>query len=592
MATNRFSRLTKILGGTQSGAPGEAPRRESELSRWEHFAHFWIHVRQNFVRNRCLIRASALSFSTLLAIIPMLAVAISVTSSLLKSEGEDQIYHAINKVVAALMPPATVSTNPPDAGALPKITAETAATPANPATVLVTNLVATAVTNAVAGTNAVAATTDLGDDARVITAQKEAAKSIHDFVQNTRSGTLGIVGMLLLVYVAISMLANIEATFNDIWGVNRGRKWLWRIFLYWGVLTLGPLALICASSLAGSSHLDAAHHLISRTPFIGRLGFELLPLLIVWLVFTLIYLTVPNTKVYFGSALVGGVVAGSLWQLNNFLGYLYVSRVITDSKIYGSLGLVPVFMAGLYCSWVVLLFGVQVSCAFQNRKSYIQEKFAENVNQRGREFIALRLMTCLGLRFQNGLPAASTPQIAAELGVSPRLTQEITQPLLAAHLIAEVSGTEPAYLPARPLEAINAHQVLLALRSVNQPVVFTREEPVRDEIYGEFARIEEAERVAAAAVTLQALVNRARSRMERPALSRPGPVRALAEFTATVAEPAGRPETGALEIESAPVTVAPDPVAKAGRETGAADAVPAKPVRGFAGPGEDYDFPL
>ena len=74
-----------------------------------------------------------------------------------------------------------------------------------------------------------------------VSAQKEAAKWIHDFVQNTQSGALGVVGMLLLVVVAIRMLANVEATFNDIWGVTRGRNWLLRVVLYWTTITLGPL---------------------------------------------------------------------------------------------------------------------------------------------------------------------------------------------------------------------------------------------------------------------------------------------------------------------------------------------------------------
>jgi membrane protein len=573
MATNRFARLTGMLTGHPPGVPGPPARGKPTLTRREHFVHFWIHVFQSFARNRCFIRASALSFSTLLALIPMLAVAISVTSSLLKTEGEDQIYAAINKLVATLVPPATASPRHPDATANPNpagvATISTIST--NPDILFTTNRLTLAETNALTGTNAPAAATDAGGDAGAITAQKEAARSIHDFIQNTRSGTLGIIGMLALVSAAIFMLAKIEDTFNDIWGVCRGRKWLWRIVLYWAVLTLGPPALVGAASLAGSSHLDAVHHLISRTPVIGRLGFELLPLVILWLVFTLIYLTVPNTKVWFSAALVGGLVAGSLWELNNYFGYLYFSRVLTNREIYGSLGLVPVFMAGIYCSWVILLFGVQVSCAFQNREAYIQDKLAENVNQRGREFIALRLMTNLGLRYQTGQPAAGPAQIAGELGVSVRLTREILQPLLIARLITEVTGPEAAYQPARPLETINAHQVLLALRAVNTPAGLTNDEPVRDEIYGEFARIEEAERVAAAAVTLQALVNRARTRLELPPGTHPEPVRLLSSAT-----PAPAP--------TATLTLTPEPIAP--------PAAPNRPPREFAAPGEDHDFPL
>ena len=104
MAKKPFSRLIKILTGVYTGA-------ESELSRLERFAHLCALVIRSFVRNRCPVRAAALSYTTLLALIPLLAVAISVTSSLLKNEGEEKIYQAIDKLVSNVMPPATLSTN-------------------------------------------------------------------------------------------------------------------------------------------------------------------------------------------------------------------------------------------------------------------------------------------------------------------------------------------------------------------------------------------------------------------------------------------------------------------------------------------------
>jgi hypothetical protein len=94
------------------------------------------------------------------------------------------------------------------------------------------------------------------------------------------------------------------------------------------------------------------------------------------------------------------------------------------------------------------------------------------------------------------------------------------QPLLATRLVTETTGAEPAYAPARPLDAINAHHILHALRAGSGQEPVLRDEPARAEVYGEFARIEEAERQAAAAVTMLALVNRANA---RPELANPNP---------------------------------------------------------------------
>ncbi len=195
--------------------------------------------------------------------------------------------------------------------------------------------------------------------------------------------------------------------------------------------------------------------------------------------------------------------------------------MVTNSKIYGSLGLVPVFMVGLYFSWLILLFGAQVAYAFQNRRAYLQDKLVENVNQRGREFIALRLMTCIGQRFQRGQPPVTLPEISVELGIPTRLVQQVLQTLLAARLVTEVAGAESAFVPARPLEAINAHHVLQAMRAGFGQELPLRDEPARAEVYGEFARIEEAERQAASAVTLLALVNRLPARPEIAAPTEP-----------------------------------------------------------------------
>jgi len=511
MAKRSFSRLVKIVSDIRAGTVGKWHRAESEFSRLERFVHFCVLLWTSFVRNRCPVRAAALSYTALLALIPLLAVAISVTSSLLKSEGEEKIYEAIDKFVSDVMPPARLDTHGPNAMlnigpglsiALAQTNSETAGATTN-FPIIAANSNSPGATPVTAGSNP-----------GMMTAQKEAAKYIHDFVQNTRSGALGITGMALLVFIGIQMLAGIEATFNDIWGVTQGRNWVWRTVLYWATITLGPLLLIAALGLAGGPHWQAAKQLANQMPLIGGLIFNLLPLIVLWLAFTLVYLLVPNTKVNFSAALIGGIVGGSLWHLNNVFGFLYVSRVVTNSKIYGSLGLIPVFMAGLYFSWLILLFGAQVAYAFQNRRAYLQDKLVENVNQRGRELIALRLMTCIGQRFQRIQPPVTLQEISFELDIPTRLVQQILQTLLTARLVTEVAGAEPAYTPARPLEAITAYHVLYAMRAGSGQELSLRDGPVRTEVYGEFARIEEAERQAASGVTMLALVNRLPARPE------------------------------------------------------------------------------
>ncbi len=490
-----------------------AASRPAALHR---FVHFWVLVWSSFTRNRCPVRASALAYGTLLALIPMLAVVMSITSTFLKKEGEDRIDQFIMKLVSSVTPPATLNTN-----------AVAGSTNAEPETAFeseATNRLSTLPGSAAGRTNAAVAAGSGEETAgsvlssfahadEGVKARKAVARSINEFIRNTRRGTLGVTGSVLLIFVAISMLSRIEETFNDIWGVARGRSWFMRIVLYWGVLSLMPILLIVALGLATGPHLEGTRKLVTSMPFVGHLTFQFLPVLVLCLTFGLFYMLMPNTKVHWRAALVGGLVSGLLFHLNNLANVLYVSRVVSNSKIYGGLGLVVVFMIGVYFSWLILLFGAQVAYAFQNRATYLEEKQVETVNQRGREFIALRLMTSLGQRFERGDPPPTIAELAEELSVPTRLIQQIMQTLGAARLIIETAGAEPGYLPARPLETITCHDVLLALRAGQGQELATRDEPTRSEVYGEFNRIQEAERQAASSVTMLALVHRAEAQV-------------------------------------------------------------------------------
>ena len=508
----KASRFRRLRESAQTLLDERALRVHTEHSKWYRFAHFWVMVGKSFVRNRCPVRASALAYATILALIPMLAVVVSITSSLLKKQGEESIDRFIVKLVLSATSAASKETNaaarggqgasaPGETNSVPGV-----AEPAAPGT----NDVASAAAGSGASTNSLP---PFAKEEQVVEARHAVVHYIHQFIQNTRSGALGVTGSAVLIFVAISMLARIEDTFNDIWGVACGRSWFMRVILYWAVISLVPVLLAIAVGLATGPHLQSTRLWLTTMPFMGRfimpIMFNLAPIAVLCLTFALIYVLIPNTKVQWGAALVGGLVSSVLFHLNNAVSVLYVSRVVSNSKIYGSLGLVPVFMVGLYLSWLILLLGAQVAYAYQSRAAYFEERQIENINQRGREFVALRLMTCIGQRFVRGEPPPGLMEISEGLAVPSRLVQQIMQTLCAARLATETAGAEPAYLPARPLEAITCHDILVAMRATQGQELATREEPARAEVYGEFHRIEEAERQAASAVTMLALVNRA-----------------------------------------------------------------------------------
>jgi membrane protein len=492
MANDAVGKLRKLQAEAQDALDDArlAQREEHQISRLQAFVHFWVLVGRSFARNRCPLRASGLAYASLLAMVPMLAVVISVSASLLKSQGEEPIHRFIDTLVQRLTP-GTSGPLPFTSPAQPDGTeAPTAAEPG----------------------------TGTGSGGRLLDPQEyeksraDMVRQINAFVGNIRSGTLGATGMVALLFVAITMLSRIEDTFNDIWGVTRGRSWFTRIVQYWGAMTLGPIVLAVTFTLTSGPYFEATKRFLENFGVVGawtmKAGLALLPYAIWSLAFSLFYQLMPNTKVRWRAALMGGVVGGCLWQLNSEFSVLYVSRVVSNSRIYGSLGMVPVFMIGLYIAWVILLFGAQVAYAFQNRRTYLQEKQAEGVHQRGREFVALRLATEIARRFQQAEKPAALTALAERVGVPTRLAGQVLHTLVQAHLLAETTDAETAFLPARPLDQITVQDVLQAIRAGSGLELATRDDPAREVVRGEFERIAAAERSVGSSLTLQALAGR------------------------------------------------------------------------------------
>ncbi|PWU17704.1 MAG: hypothetical protein C5B50_10830 [Verrucomicrobia bacterium] len=490
MPGKRFN-LQKFRKQAQALFTESAYDSHHELSKLHKFVHFWVLAWTSFSRNRCPVRAAGLAYATLLALIPMLAVVVSVVTSFLKTEGEQQIDHFIGDFVATILPHTLVNTNAPE-----EVVSEPEGQTNTPAT----------------APHKLIPIPPLTQQEKVVEARQEAARSIHQFIQQTRSTAIGVTGSIALILTAISMLSQIESMFNDIWGVARGRSRFMQIVLYWGVITLAPLLIAVVAGLASGPHLSWTRRLLDISPFIGKVVFRVMPIVLVCLGFAVFYALMPNTKVHWDAALVGGTVGGLLWHLNGIVSVLFVSRVVSNFNIYGSLGLVPIFMIGLYFSWWIVLFGAQVSYAFQNRITYLEEKQVESIDQRTRELISLRLIARIGQRFVEGGAALTVAEMGEQMGVPTRFIEQVLQNLSSCGLVSQTSGRESGWLPARPLETISCNDVLKAMRCTRGEQLAMRDEPARGEVYAQFLKIEQVTEQAASCVNIRDLVKRMQAR--------------------------------------------------------------------------------
>jgi len=202
---------------------------------------------------------------------------------------------------------------------------------------------------------------------------------------------------------------------------------------------------------------------ISRQGLAAAIGVG--KLVVVCLAFSALYFFVPNTRVRFRYALLGGVAAGALWSLASW-GYIRFQFGLANyTLLYSTFAQFPVLLMWIYVSWIILLFGAELAFAYQNVKTYAMERLSEGASYAYREAAGVRAMLEIARRFDAGRPGLVAEEAAERWSVPTRLLNDTLAHLEDAALVRR-SGADPvAYLPARPLQRITLGDVVHALRS-------------------------------------------------------------------------------------------------------------------------------
>jgi membrane protein len=295
---------------------------------------------------------------------------------------------------------------------------------------------------------------------------------IFDAVNGVRGisfKAIGIFGVILLIYAAISMLVEIERTFNQVYRAPRGRSWPRRVVTYWTLLTLGAI-LLCATFIVGGrfkiwvTTVAEAQGVVPSSPLSVAITGFLLTVLISTLLLWIIYITVPTTRVHLRSALVGAFVAAVLWEAGKwgFTNYILFSGSSKYARLYGSIALVPLFLLWIYVTWLIVLFGLQVSYGIQMFGSWRELASQDDEDEQIIDpFVVVPIMSHINARFIEGEPADST-EIASRVGLHESLVGRILERLVAARLLNRVEGEgeSSAFTPARPAEEIPIRELL------------------------------------------------------------------------------------------------------------------------------------
>lgn len=428
---------------------GELSRMRGFLVRQMQIA---VLVLRDFAADRCMLRASALTYTTLLAIVPLFALMFS----LLKGLG---VQNTLEPII------------------LDKIA--------------------------------------IGSE-QIVT-------EIIRYINNTNVGRLGGVGLVALILTVLALLSNVEESFNHVWGVKETRSFFRRFADYSSVLILGPVFLLAAISMTTTLESQAFVQKLMGMTLVGEVIlflFKFLPFLAMWAAFTFLYIFMPNIKVNFQAALLGGIIGGTLWQFAQW-GYLYFQvGVARYNAIYGTMAALPIFMVWIYVSWLIVLLGLEVTYAYQNLRLIRREIRGESVNFASRELVAITVLLEVTEAFYKGERPWRLEKISAELELPPRLARNILDELVRLRFLSEVrSGAENefAYQPARAPETVAVHAVMQALKEDGVGFTRLRRSPEWKVVAELEAQIEEAARSTLGELTLQDLVGRMAERRSQGA---------------------------------------------------------------------------
>ncbi len=282
-----------------------------------------------------------------------------------------------------------------------------------------------------------------------------------------QAGAVGGFGIVLLLFTTISLIGNVERALNDIWGLRRDRRLIQRFQVFWPLVTIGPILLGLSLSLTAAVETsETVKGIVILTPFFD-FAFTILPIVFTWIFLTLLYMFLPNTRVPLRAAVIGGVVAGTLWEAAKRLYALYAGISLESPSVYGSLAAVPLFILWLYVSWVIVLIGATLTFAIQNARTYEPENEYHKRSQRDRELLAARLLMAVSDSFDRGAGPIPSQRLLDGLSVSPRFARKILQELVEASLLVEAmqrEGDDAAYVPGRPLQSLSMADVIKAMR--------------------------------------------------------------------------------------------------------------------------------
>ncbi len=293
----------------------------------------------------------------------------------------------------------------------------------------------------------------------------------HSLLANTKGGLLVGVGMIVLFWAVIKVLGNIENSFNDIWRIKKARPIGRKVSDYLSIMLLCPILIILANSVTVfiTTQVTLITEKIALLGIFSAVIFSvlsLLPCCLIWVLFTFLYIFIPNTKVHFSSGILAGIIAGTIYQI---IQWAYITFQVGAAKynaIYGSFAALPLFLIWLQLSWLIVLFGAELSFARQNIDTCEFEPDSLRISDYFKKLLSLQTCHLLVRNFAEGIGPLTAAEISKRLDIPIRLVHQILYELVACGIISDTRTeeyNELAYQPARDINTLTIKFVVESL---------------------------------------------------------------------------------------------------------------------------------
>ena len=461
----------------------------SELTRWERAAKFVVdlarHCARELYRDNALEMAASLAFRTLFSMIPILVLSLLFARAFIGMEKIEQQAEqwALQFMGLTTIPMAPYEERDSPPMGEPEGEAEPAAG-ASPRSAAADRVDASAPSEG-GGVSAGAAGEGGADAQATQTVEKEGtpqitphekqlretvANKIAQMVRNVAElnfAGVGAIGLGVLVYAAIALVQTMESSFNIIYGAVAGRSYTRQLLLYWTVLTLGPILLLI-TFYVGNQIVATAEQITFLGSLVGFLG-RFTSFAASWLLLLALYALLPYTSVQFRPALIGSLIGAGLWEAARWGFALYVSKFVPYSVLYGSLGLIPLFMWWVYLTWLIVLFGLELTYTLQAMKGR-SFKSEEAAKKKEDLIIDPSWMIPLAARIATGFrrgQLSDVDTLSQALNLPQPAVTKLVHALRDFHIIHRVeTESQIGYSLTRPADEISVHRLLDATWSL------------------------------------------------------------------------------------------------------------------------------